>query len=65
MVISTKVQATLIKERIVTEDSDAAREFYAQSRYGQIVEGCVELSFYEALFLIEKKKLILLCLEGM
>ncbi len=51
------VKATLVKERILTEDSDEARLFYSQSRFGTIHEGCVELSFYEALYLIEKKKL--------
>lgn len=51
------VKATLVKDKITTEDSDEARLFYSQSRYGIINDGCVELSFYEALYLIEKKKL--------
>ncbi len=54
------VKATLLKERITTDDSDEARLFYSQSRFGDIKEGRVELSFYEALYLLEKKKLKIL-----
>jgi len=46
------------KERVITEDSDEARELYNQSRYGILLEdGKVQLSLPEALYLIEKKRL--------
>lgn len=54
---STIVKAALMKERVLTEDSDEAREFYSQSRFGTIQEGKVQLSLLEALYLVEKKKL--------
>ncbi len=55
---NTAVTASLVDRSVVTEDSDKAREFYARSRYGEIKNGKVYLSFFEALFLMEKKKLI-------
>lgn len=45
-------------ERIITESSDDAREFYNQSRFGNLTEnGKVELSLLEALYLMEKSRL--------
>ena len=42
-------------ERVITESSDDAREFYNQSRFGNLTEsGKVELSLLEALYLMEK-----------
>jgi len=50
-----------MRERIITDDCDEARLFYSQSRFGKIVEsGCVQLSLLEALYLMEKKKLVIL-----
>jgi tRNA-intron endonuclease, archaea type len=55
------VDAHYTAERIVTENSDAARDLYSQSAFGCIVEtGLVQLSFGEALYLIEKGKVRLL-----
>lgn len=52
------VKAIFQKERVLTEDSDAAREFYNQSRYGTILDNNrVQLSVYEAFFLMERGKL--------
>lgn len=52
-----KVRASLIAGKIVTEDSDAARELYNQSRFGTVLENKkVQLSSIEALYLIEKEK---------
>lgn len=51
------VKGVLSGETIMTEDSDEARLFFSQSCFGKIHDGCVELSFYEALYLIKKKKL--------
>jgi len=53
------VKATFSKERVLTESSDNARELYNQSRYGELLDdGRVQLSLIEALYLIEKKRLI-------
>ena len=47
-------------ERVITESSDEAREFYNQSRFGTMTDnGKVELSLLEALFLMEKGRLII------
>lgn len=56
-----RVKAMLIKENVLTEDSNEARELFNQGRYGIILEeGKVQLSLIEALYLIEKKKLVVL-----
>ncbi len=52
-----KVNAILGDEQVLTEDSDAARDLYAQSRFGEIDKGRVQLSLLEALYLMEKEKL--------
>ena len=52
------VKAILARERVITESSEEARDFYNQSRFGSITEGGkVELSLLEALYLYEKKRL--------
>jgi len=53
----TKVKAVLSVDRIITEDSDEARELYNQSRYGKLTDNKVQLSFVEAMYLVEKGKL--------
>ncbi len=46
-------------ERVITESSDDARELFNQSRYGTLNEsGKVELSLLEALYLLERDRLI-------
>jgi len=53
------VKAYFSKERVLTESSDLARELYNQSRYGELLDdGRVQLSLIEALYLVEKKRLI-------
>ncbi len=53
------VKATFARERALTESSDNARELYNQSRYGELLDdGRVQLSLIEALYLLEKKKVI-------
>ena len=56
------VKAFLIKEgKVMTENSNEAREFYNQSRFGQLLEdNKVQLSLIEALYLSEKGKLVVL-----
>lgn len=52
------VKAFLVQERVVTEDSDAARELYNQSVYGKVLkDNKVQLSLIEALYLLEKQRL--------
>ena len=54
------ITGLLAKEHAVTEDSDAARELYNQNRYGQLLkDGKVQLSLIEALYLVEKHRLML------
>lgn len=59
-----KVAATMVAERVLTENSDAARLFYEQSRFGAISRQRVRLTFIEALFLFEKGKLDILDTRG-
>ena len=55
------VKAIFTKERVLTENSDQAKEFYNQSRYGFILaDGRLQLSLVEALYLVEKGKIKLL-----
>ncbi len=52
------VKAYFARERVITEDSDQARDLYNRSRFGMIVEdGKVQLSLPEGLFLFEKGKI--------
>ena len=52
------VKGILAGERVLTESSDDARDFYNQSRFGTIAEnGRVELSLIEGLYLMEKGRL--------
>src|SRR3989338_2259352 len=52
------IACSFSKDRILTENSDAARELYNQSRYGALLEsGKVQLSLLEALYLLEKGKI--------
>ncbi|HLD00670.1 MAG TPA: tRNA-intron lyase [Candidatus Nanoarchaeia archaeon] len=54
-----EVMGILAGARVITESSDDAREFYNQSRFGTIAEnGKVELSLLEALYLMERNRLI-------
>ena len=52
------VTSLFTRERIITENSDAARELYNTSRFGSLLEdGTVQLSLIEALYLLEKGKI--------
>jgi tRNA-intron endonuclease len=52
------VKSELLKERVVTENSDDAKDFYNQSRFGQLLaNGKVQLSLIEAFYLMSRKKL--------
>jgi tRNA-intron endonuclease len=52
-----KVKSYFFEERVITEDSDPARELYNQSRYGSIEKGKVYLSLIEGLYLLDKGKI--------
>jgi tRNA-intron endonuclease len=53
-----KIKAIFSNERIVTENSNEARELFNQSRFGSILEnGQVQLSLHEALYLMERARL--------
>ena len=59
------VLGILAGERVITESSDEAREFYNQSRFGVIAEsGKVELSLLEALYLLERGRLVVKSQNG-
>jgi tRNA-intron endonuclease len=60
---TTKKEKIVIKtffsrERIITEDSDDARNLYATNRFGSPIEkGKVQLSLLEGLYLLEKDRI--------
>ncbi|HLC97005.1 MAG TPA: tRNA-intron lyase [Candidatus Nanoarchaeia archaeon] len=51
------VRVYFSKERVLTENSDAARELYNQSRFGTLLpDGKLQLTLIETLYLLEKKR---------
>ncbi len=55
------VKAFFARERVITEDSDSARELYNQSVYGKVLkDNKVQLSLIEALYLLEKQRVEIL-----
>ncbi len=61
----SKVKAVLGRERVVTENSDKARELFNQSRFGSVLEnGRVQLSLLEGLYLTEAGKLGVVVSKG-
>lgn len=53
------ITGVLMNEKVILENTDEARELYNQSRYGSVLDnGQVQLSLCEALYLIEKGKLL-------
>jgi len=58
---SGPIKTTFARERVITEDTDLARELFNQSAFGTVLEdGKVQLSLTEALYLMEKKKILVL-----
>jgi tRNA-intron endonuclease len=56
--MAEKIKCILSKERVITENSNEARELYNQSRFGTVLSsGKVQLSLLEALYLTEKEKI--------
>ena len=53
-----KIRTEFSGDKVLTENSDEARELYNQSRYGTLLDnGKVQLSLIEALYLLEKNKI--------
>ncbi len=53
-----KIKSLFASERVLTENSNEARDLFNQSRFGTLLEnGQVQLSLHEALYLIEKGRL--------
>ncbi|MFP4402967.1 MAG: tRNA-intron lyase [Nanoarchaeota archaeon] len=58
MVEKKIVDAFFLKENVITNDSDLARELYNKNVFGFINESKkIELSFIEAFYLLQKKKI--------
>jgi tRNA-intron endonuclease len=54
----TRIQSLRLRDFVVTENSNEARELYTVSRFGVLLpDGRVQLSFFEALYLLEKGKI--------
>lgn len=55
---ASPVKAVFSKGRVLTENSDEAKDFYNQSRFGFVLEGGrVQLALVETLYLIQKNKI--------
>jgi len=55
-----RVRAVFANERVIADACDESREFYNQSRYGTILDsGKLQLSLLEALYLLEKNKMVI------
>lgn len=53
-----KVNSEFILDKVITENSDDAKELFNQGRYGCLLEnGRLQLSLIEASYLLEKKKI--------
>lgn len=53
-----QVKTYMADERVLTENTDAARELYNQSRYGKLLtDGRIQLSLTEAMYLLERSKI--------
>ncbi len=55
-----KFNISLIGERLIAEDKHEAHNLYDQSRYGEIVDGKIQYSLVEGLYLLEKGRIDLL-----
>jgi len=56
-----KVNIIYSRDQLITENSDAAREIFNQSRFGSFLDnGQVQLSLLESLYLLDKKRAVVL-----
>ena len=59
------VSAVLLKDEVLTENSDAAKDFHVSSCFGTLAKsGRVELSLFEAMLLMERGKLRIVNAQG-
>ncbi|HLD97076.1 MAG TPA: tRNA-intron lyase [Candidatus Nanoarchaeia archaeon] len=59
------ISTFFMSERVLTENTDPARELYNQSRYGKLLpDGRVQLSLTEAMYLLERGKILVLPSRG-
>jgi tRNA-intron endonuclease len=56
----SKIKASLVGKRIISEKSKEAKEFYDQGRFGEIKEEKYQYSLVEALYLLERGKMIVI-----
>jgi len=55
------IKSLLIKDVVCTENSQAARELFEKTQYGsQLADGRVQLALLEAVYLVEKRRLVVL-----
>lgn len=52
------IKALLARERAIAENTQDANLLYDQGRFGEPIEGKYQYSLVEALFLLEKKKMV-------
>ncbi len=57
--INEKIKCFFVGERVIAEVSDQATELYNQSRYGALDNGKLQLALVEALYLLEKGRIII------
>ena len=58
------VKGTIVEERVLTENSDAARAFHEKSALGTIERNKIMLTFIEAFYLMQKEKLEIVDTRG-
>ncbi len=51
------INATLIGERVIADETTDTKSLYDQSRFGELKEGKIQYSLVEALYLLEKEKM--------
>ena len=59
MVSVRKIRSFLLGRIVVAENKSQAQELYDKSRFGELVDGKIQYSLVEALYLIEKAKLVI------
>ena len=52
-----KISSLLLGRIVVADNKNQAQELYDKSRFGELVDGKIQYSLVEALYLVEKAKL--------
>jgi len=58
--VKEKIRTWFMDEFCIAEESDAARELYNQSRFGDMSRKKVKLSLIEVMYLLDKDKIVVL-----